>query len=252
MDCDEVSRLLDAYLDGELDGTARPEVQKHLDSCPDCRKEADRIAGFSSLVRATLPMYKAPAELKARIRASLREASAPESHWLFRLRRPLMYAAAILVLGFGLASVFRTYAPNRNQELISQAIANHACSLMVDHLVDVTSSDRHIVRPWFNGKLDYSPPVADLAQEGYTLVGGRIDMLDKRPVAAIVYRRGSQVINVFVWPIVNGKIDFDVQSDRGYHFCGWNQAGLNYFCISAATAEDIEKFEDEFRDHMNL
>jgi len=252
MDCDEVGQLLDAYLDDELDETTRREVEKHLDGCPDCKMEADRIAGFSSLVRTTLPMYKAPPALKAKIRASLREVSEPEPHWLFRLRRPLIYAAAILLLGFLLATALRTFAPNRNQELISQAITNHACSLMVDHLVDVTSNDRHIIRPWFNGKLDYSPPVADLAQEGYALVGGRIDMLDKRPVAAIVYRHGSLVINVFVWPDANGKIDFDVQSDRGYHFCGWNQAGLNYFCISAATAEDIEKFEDEFRDHVNL
>jgi mycothiol system anti-sigma-R factor len=252
MDCDEVGPLLDAYLDGELDETTRPEFQKHLDGCTSCRMEADRIAGFSSLVRAAFPMYKAPVELKARIRASLRQASSPESRWLFRLRRPLIYAAAILVLGFVLATALRTLVPTRNQELIGQAITNHAGSLMVDHLVDITSTDRHVVRPWFNGKLDYSPPIADLAQEGYTLVGGRIDMLDKRPVAAIVYRHGIQVINVFVWPIANGKIDFDVQSDRGYHFCGWNLAGLNYFCISAASAEDIEKFEDEFRDHVNL
>jgi len=182
--------------------------------------EADRIAAFSSHVRATLPLYKAPSELKAKIRTSLREASAPESHWLFRIRRPLICAAAVLVLGFVLATTLRTLVPNRNQELINQAITNHACSLIVDHLVDVTSNDRHSVRPWFNGKLDYSPPIADLAQEGYALVGGRIDMLDKRPVAAIVYRKGTQVINVFVWPVTNGKIDFDVQSDRGYHFCG--------------------------------
>jgi len=252
MECDEVSRLLDAYVDGELDETTRPDVQKHLDGCPGCRMGAERIAAFSSLVRATLPLYKAPSELKAKIRASLREASAPESHWLFRIRRPLIYAAAIPVLSLVLATTLRTLAPNRNQELISQAITNHARSLMVDHLVDVSSSDRHTVGPWFNGKLDYSPPVADLAQEGYALVGGRIDMLDKRPVAAIVYRKGAQVINMFVWPVTNGKIDFDVQSDRGYHFCGWNQSGLNYLCISAATAEDIEKFEDEFRDHINL
>jgi len=103
MNCEQIRQLLDAHQDGELEGSLQFEVQEHLNSCPDCRKEADRIAGFSSLVRATLPMYTAPAELKAKIRASLREASAPESHWLFRLRRPLMYAAAILVLGFVLA-----------------------------------------------------------------------------------------------------------------------------------------------------
>jgi anti-sigma factor RsiW len=94
--------------------------------------------------------------------------------------------------------------------------------------------------------------VADLTAQGYTLVGGRIDMLDKRAVAAIVYQRGNQVINVFVWPSEVRKIDFDVRSERGYHFCAWNQAGLNYFCISAGSADDIEKFEDEFRDEVHL
>jgi mycothiol system anti-sigma-R factor len=252
MNCDEISQLLGAYLDDELEETLQPEVKKHLDECPDCRKEADGIANFSSFVRTTMPIYKAPAKLKAKIRASLRKESGTESDRFFRLRWPLIYAAAILVLGFILTSALRTFTPNKDQELIAQAIANHARSLMVDHLVDVTSSDQHVVRPWFTGKLDYSPPVADLAEEGYTLVGGRIDMLDKRPVAAIVYRHGNQVINVFVWPVETRKIDFDVRSDRGYNFCGWNQAGLNYFCISAGTADEIEKFEDEFRDHANL
>jgi mycothiol system anti-sigma-R factor len=252
MNCDQISQLLDAYLDGELQDALQLEVKKHLDDCPDCRKQADGIANFSSFIRTTMVTYKAPSKLKAKIRASLREESAPGSDWFFRFRRPLIYAAAILVLGFILTSALRTFAPNKEQELIGQAITNHAGSLLVDHLVDIASSDQHIVRPWFTGKLDYSPPVVDLAEEGYTLVGGRIDMLDKRPVAAIVYRHGNQVINVFVWPVETLKIDFEVRSDRGYHFCGWNRAGLNYFCISAGTADDIEKFEDEFRDRANL
>jgi mycothiol system anti-sigma-R factor len=252
MNCDEVRRLLDAYLDGELDSALRPQMQKHLSDCPDCQREADGMNSFVSLVRTHMPQYKAPAELKARIRASLREESPPRTDWLFRYRRQLVYAAAVLALSFFLASALRSFFPNKDRELVSQAITNHARSLMVDHLVDVTSSDQRAVKPWFSGKLDYSPPVADLAQAGYALVGGRIDMLDKRPVAAIVYQQGNHFINVFVWPVAGRKIEFEVQSDRGYHFCAWNQAGLNYFCISDGTAGDIEKFEDEFRDHANL
>jgi anti-sigma factor RsiW len=252
MNCDQVRHLLDAHQDGELEGILQFEIQEHLNSCPDCRKEAEAISSFSSLVRTVMPVYKAPAELKARIRASLREETASPARWSFPFRRELLYAAAILVIGFVLASVVRTAFPDKDQEVISQAITNHACSLMVDHLVDVASTDQHVVKPWFVGKLDYSPPIADLTQEGYALIGGRIDMLDKRPVAAIVYKHGSQVINIFIWPVAGRKFDFDVRSDRGFHFCAWNQAGLNYFCISAGTADDIEKFEDEFRDHANL
>ena len=252
MDCEEVKQLLDAYQDGELERTLHSEFQEHLNGCLGCRREAEATGSFISLVRASMPTYKAPAELKARIRASLRDESAQKADWLFRFRRQLLYAAAVLVLGFVLTSVLRTFSPDKDQELISQIITNHARSLLLDHLVDVTSSDQHIVKPWFTGKIDCSPPVADLSQAGYTLVGGRIDMLDKRPVAAIVYRYGSQFINVFVWPVAGRKVDFEVRSDRGYHFCAWNQAGLNYFCISGGTAGDIEKFEDEFRDHANL
>ena len=122
---------------------------------------------------------------------------------------------------------------------------------MVSHLIDFASGDQHSVRPWFNGKLDYSPPVPDLTQAGYTLLGGRIDILEQRPVAAIVYQQGKHVINLFVWPATDRRIDLDVQSERGYHFCGWNKARWNFFCISEVSAAGLEQFEDEVREHAN-
>jgi anti-sigma factor RsiW len=94
--------------------------------------------------------------------------------------------------------------------------------------------------------------VVDLEQAGYTLVGGRVDILEKRPVAAIVYQRGKQIINLFVWPATVRKIDIDVRSERGYQFCGWNQTGLNYLCISEISGDDLEKFEDQVREHLSL
>jgi anti-sigma factor RsiW len=100
--------------------------------------------------------------------------------------------------------------------------------------------------------LDYAPPVPDLSQAGYTLVGGRIDMLEQRSVAAVVYLRGKHVINLFVWPASGQKIDLDVSSERGYHFCGWNKARLNFFCISEISSADLEAFEDEVRENVNL
>jgi anti-sigma factor RsiW len=118
--------------------------------------------------------------------------------------------------------------------------------------VDCASSDRHTVRPWFNGKLDYSPPVPDLSQAGYTLKGGRIDMLDRRAVAAIVYEHGEHVINLSVWPAGDRKIDIDLQSQRGYNYCAGNISGFNYFCISDMSGSDLEAFEDEVREHLNL
>ena len=103
----------------------------------------------------------------------------------------------------------------------------------------------------FTGKLDYSPPVVDLAEADFQLIGGRIDMLDQRPVAAIVYEHGNHLINLFVWPMASRKLDLDVQSDRGYRFCGWNKAGLNYFCISEVSSIALEAFEDQLREQTN-
>jgi anti-sigma factor RsiW len=119
-------------------------------------------------------------------------------------------------------------------------------------LADINSSDAHTVKALFTGKLDYSPPVVDLAEAGFQLIGGRIDMLDQRPVAAIVYEHGNHLINLFVWPMASRKLDLDVQSDRGYRFCDWNKAGLNYSCISEGSAIALAEFEDEVREHTHL
>jgi anti-sigma factor RsiW len=133
-----------------------------------------------------------------------------------------------------------------------QAISNYVRSLIAAHLADVNARDEHTLKPWFTGKLDYSPPVVDLSEAGYTLIGDRIDMLNQCPVAAIVYQHGNHLINLFVWPVASRKLDLDVQSDRGYRFCGWNKVGLNYLCISEGSAIALEEFEDEVREHTHL
>jgi anti-sigma factor (TIGR02949 family) len=252
MNCDEIRKFLDAYVDGELESTRQLDVETHLAGCPDCKKVAEQIANFSSFVRTDMKVYKAPPELRSKIRTSLRKESEPMFAWFFKYSRPLAYAAAGLVLGFALAWAWLTLSPSKDQDIVAEAISNHSRSLMVSHLVDCHSSDQQTVRPWFNGKLEYSPPVVDLEQAGYTLVGGRVDILEKRPVAAIVYQREKQIINLFVWPATGRKIDIDVRSERGYQFCGWNQAGLNYLCISAMSGDDLEKFEDQVREHLSL
>jgi anti-sigma factor RsiW len=140
----------------------------------------------------------------------------------------------------------------KDQALVAQAISNHVRSLIAAHLADINSSDAHTVKALFTGKLDYSPPVVDLAEAGFQLIGGRIDMLDQRPVAAIVYEHGNHLINLFVWPMASRKLDLDVQSDRGYRFCGWNKAGLNYLCISEGSAIALAEFEEEVREHTHL
>jgi mycothiol system anti-sigma-R factor len=252
MNCDEAGKSLNAYVDGELDLSHQLELETHVDGCTDCKSELEQIANFKALVRSNMPVYQAPPELRSRIRSTLRKESKANYEWFFAYGRQLACAAALVVLGCALSWTWLSLSPRKDNQLITDAISNHARSLMVSHLVDCVSNDEHTVRPWFNGKLDYSPPVPDLAQAGFALKGGRIDILDRRPVAALVYEHGKHVINLFIWPAGDRKIDVNLQSQRGYHFCAGNISGFNYFCISDVNGPDLEAFEDEVREHLNL
>jgi mycothiol system anti-sigma-R factor len=252
MNCDEARQWLNAYVDGELDLSRHLEVAAHVESCASCKKEAEQLTNFKSFVRSNMPVYQAPSELRSKIRATLRKESKTRFEWFFAYGRQVAYAAALIAIGCALSWTWFAVAPRKDNQLVFDAISNHARSLMLAHLVDCASADEHTVRPWFSGKLDYSPPVPDLAQAGYALKGARIDMLDGRPVAAIVYEHGKHVINLFVWPAGDRKIDIDVQTQRGYQFCAWNVSGFNFFCVSDGSAADLEAFEDAVREHLNL
>ena len=251
MDCEEVRQLLDAYVDGELELTRQLATETHLAECTGCKETAQRITNCSRFIRANMPVYRAPLELKSKIRTTLANEDRPKFKWLKEHGHRFAYAAPLLLLSCALAWAWLSLSPSKDKELIAEAISNHARSLMVSHLVDCASGDQHTVKPWFDGKLDYSPPVTDLTQAGYMLVGGRIDILEQRPVAAIVYQRGKNFINLFVWPATGRKIDIDVQSERGYHFCAWKLAGLNFFCIAEISAADLETFEEEVREKVS-
>jgi anti-sigma factor RsiW len=251
MNCDEAGRLLDAYLDGELELTRQLDLEVHLAACATCKAAAESALDFGSTIRMNIPVNKAPPELKARIRAALRKECRSQLDWVSAYRRLLAIAAAIVVVGLLLAWAWIAFSHGRDQELIAEAVSAHRRSLLVNHLLDITSSDQQTVRSWFTGKFQHSLPVADLTQAGYKLVGGRIDLLANSPVAAIVYEHENHFINVFVWPIGHRSIDLDDQSSQGYSLCGWNKSGLNYLIVSELTGQDMEKFEDQFRAQMD-
>jgi anti-sigma factor RsiW len=220
MECNEARRLLEAHVDGELELTGQLDLETHLAGCTECKKAAETATKFRNSMHMNMPVYKAPPELKAKVQAVLRKASKSETRLISALRRPLLAAAVLLVCVLSVAMWMAT-SQDKERALIAQAISSHSHSLLVDHLLDVPASDQHVVKAWFTGKLGYGPPVADLSEAGYKLAGGRLDMLDNRPVAAIVYRRQDHVINEFVWPAARRTIDFDVQSHQGYSMCGW-------------------------------
>jgi anti-sigma factor RsiW len=167
MDCNETRRLLDAYVDGELELTRQLDVEAHLAGCPTCKKAVEAAINFRFSIRANMPVYKAPPELQRKIRAVLRKESGSWLERVFRFWRYLAGTAGILVLGFSFAWAWIVDSHDKDRELIAEAISDHSRSLLADHLLDVTSSDQHTVEPWITSKLDYIPPVANLSEAGY-------------------------------------------------------------------------------------
>jgi len=274
MNCDEATKLMDGYLDGELDPITSQTIEQHLRECPKC-DQAYKIHG--SLIRVignATPYYKAPAELRERIQSSLREEIAerpmrnvaPDAQPLFPRRQPkpravlfgtpwnwlslsgLSLAAAIIfaaIIFSNLAPQLRR--PGADQLLATQLIASHVRSLMADHLTDVASSDQHTVKPWLDTKLDFAPAVADLASEGFPLIGGRLDYLDNRPVAALVYGRRKHFINLFVWPATSDEPKAPKTITReGYQLLHWADSDFNYWAVSDVNVNDLQLLKQQF------
>jgi anti-sigma factor RsiW len=248
MDCHQAKRLLEAYLDGELELTGQLDLEAHLAGCTSCKKATETATKFHDALHMNMPVYKAPPELRAKVQAVLRKESKSETGWIPAIRRPLLCAAAVLLVCLLSVAAWMTTSRDKERALIAQAIWNHSHSLLVDHLLDVTASDQHVVKDWFTGKLGYGPPIVNPSEARYKLAGGRLDMLENHQVAAIVYRHQDHVINEFVWPAANHIIDFDVQSHQGYSMCGWNKSGFNYLIVSDLSQADTEEFEDQIRE----
>ena len=150
-----------------------------------------------------------------------------------------MAAAAIVLL----ALVPFLRGPSTEEFLAREVVSSHVRSLMANHLADVPSSDQHTVKPWFNGKLDFSPPVVDLANQGFALIGGRLDYLNNRPVAALIYQRDKHLINLFIWPSSESS-DSGIKSEtrQGYHLFHWTRSGMTYWAVSDVEEGQLQEF----------
>jgi anti-sigma factor RsiW len=244
MNHDDVTRLLDAYLDGELDLTACVEFEDHVAGCESCQRKVTEQQELIEVIRSEAPRFEAPPFLKTRIRAALREESGPVAapFWKGMFARWLYAGMAV---GVAVILAFTFSSPRRIPALVQEAVANHVRALQVNHLMDVASTDQHTVKPWFAGKLDYSPQVVDLAPSGFPLIGGRLDVLDNRNVAALIYQRRKHYINLFIWPSAGQQLPRDMFVDNGYHVLGWTSGGMNYMAVS-------EVAEKEFRDFVQM
>ena len=264
MACADKVLLLHAYVDGELDLVRSLEIEEHLKACPACTEE---LAGHRSL-RSSLQsgdLYqRAPQALKDRIRPTAVGEGAPaaapvanKAGWVASTRpirrRPIfewLAIAAAILIAFEVGSrMVHGIASPRPDLVAEEAVASHIRSLQPGHLMDIQSTDQHTVKPWFDGKLDFSPPVRDFSDQGFPLVGGRLDYLGNRNVAALVYQRRKHLVNVFVWPensadVANSSSSETQRFVNGYNFLGWRYGTLHICAVSDVSVADLRQLKE--------
>jgi anti-sigma factor RsiW len=241
---ENIRELLHAYVDGELDLANTRETERHLQSCADCRGIEKAIRELRSSLTSEATAYRAPAHLRRNVRAALRrEARSTQqtlSPWLMFATGA---AFAALILGFALLQTTRA----RTDAIVSQVVANHVRSLLASQLVDVVSSDQHTVKPWFDGKIDFAPEVRDFSANGFPLVGGRLDYLDGKTVAALVYHRNKHPINLFITPEPTSRSTSPTAATRrGYNVFSWTNNGMKYWAVSDLNQAELREFTQLF------
>ena len=269
MNCDEATNLMDGYLDGELDPITSQAIEQHLRDCRNCEQAYKAHTALTHAIGRGAPYYKAPTGLRERIQSSLREEIAeqptrtvsPDARPQSATKQPeprsivfgaswkwLALAASIVfasIIGWNLLPGFQRR--DAEQFLATQLIASHVRSLMANHLSDVPSSDQHTVKPWLDAKLDFAPPVVDLTNAGFPLIGGRLDYLDNRPVAALIYQRRKHFINLFVWPAApEATRTPKIITRQGYQLLHWVDSDFGYWAVSDVNINDLQTFREQF------
>jgi anti-sigma factor RsiW len=271
MNCEDGIDLMDGYLDGELDPITSQTIEQHLRDCPNCEQRYMANRALIHAIGNAIPYHKAPTELRERVQSSFREEiaerptrnAAPDAGPLIAKKQPeprsIVFEASWKWLALAASIVFAAIIawnllpglqrPDAEQFLATQLIASHVRSLLANHLTDVASSDQHTVKPWLDVKLDFAPPVVDLANEGFPLIGGRLDYLDNRPVAALVYQRRKHFINLFIWPKTPGTTETEKAITRqGYHLHRWMDSDFNYWAVSDVNGADVDAFKKVFEE----
>lgn len=233
-----------AYFDGELDAAASLKAERHLIGCEECSALSDSIAAIRKAVREEATYHRVPPQLRAAIEQTLGARARGQMYvealrkwlsdkWQFFAGAGTGFAGAALAASLALFAV----GGPAQQDFANDMVSAHIRSLIGTHLIDVASSDHHTVKPWFSGHSDVSPPVADFGKQGFRLIGGRMDYVDGKRAAVLVYRHGAHVVNVFAWKDT-GDVQSGARMRNGYQLVSWREGGLFFCAIS-----DTEKRE---------
>jgi anti-sigma factor RsiW len=237
---------VEAYFDDEMDAVAAADIERHIEQCAECRALLQGLEQTRAALRRDLTYFRAPPALRTRLTAALDQESAPKSsrriRW-DRLRWPAwpFWAGAV---GGGFATAVAAvlalviWVPSLTNPLVDDLVGAHLRSLMSSHLIDVVSTDKHTVKPWFAGHTDVSPVVADFAPQGYQLIGGRADYVDHQRAAVVVYQHGPHVINVFSWASNHRGLPRNA-THNGYHLIFWRSGDLEYCAVSDTASDEL-------------
>ena len=239
--------LIEGYLDQELDFGLRSHVEEHMRGCRACAEIYSELREQSEALRSLAPHYAAPARLRRSLREALKKEAAAER----RMSRPpngwrwLAIAASVLFACSlaGDLTLMQSRKADRD-EIVQTLIAGHVRSLIGTHLLDVVSADQHTVKPWFNGKIDFSPEVKDFAPQGFPLVGGRLEYADHRTVAALIYRRRQHIVNVFTWPSASSEAMASPVAYDGFNVVHWSDNAMTYWAVSDLDPGELQQFKE--------
>jgi anti-sigma factor RsiW len=253
VNCSDFRTFLHGYMDGELDLVRHVEMEDHLRTCGACSRIYQAQLAQRSALKSGELYFRAPAHLERQVRMAAQQAE--RKSWLPRLRMPGWIGAAVAAAVVVALAMFvwpMLSRPSLTERISQDVVSAHVRSLMPGHLTDVLSSEQHTVKPWFAGKVDFSPPVADLSAEGFPLVGGRLDYAGGREVVALVYRRGGHFINLFVWPSATAR-EFAEAGDarQGYNLLSWTHRQTNFWAISDLNATELRQFARLLQEHLN-
>ncbi|HSQ80140.1 MAG TPA: anti-sigma factor [Casimicrobiaceae bacterium] len=246
MNCNDAQALIAPYVDGELDRLRKLSVEKHLRGCPRCAERHRGLLALRARLRTEMPYFAAPPGLSERIRTrvvnspvALPDRSQPSRDRWRWLGAGLLAGCAVTVLAWLVGTAFIDW--RAGQDLAVEAVATHVRATLNNHLVEIASTDQHTVKPWLSARLDYSPPVQDFGNDGFPLVGGRVDMLGQRPVATLVYRYRRHLIDVFVRPgPVRGLSS--LRTLRGFNIAHATGDGWDWLAVSDVTPDVLADF----------